>query len=314
MTQLSEERLYLLGHPISHSKSPVMHEAVYRKLGLPWRYELADRAAPEEAEAFLAAKDFLALNVTTPYKPLAFASADVAAASAQLAKGANVIVAHKERLLAYNTDGEGCIAYLRHAGVELAGRNVAICGTGPTSLAILHAATLCGPESVVLLSREVVRAKAALEEYVESCERMLAFDFELPAAQKGRLTLREAYDKVALRYGSYRTSTKAIRRADVVINTTPLGMKKGDGAPFDVALLSADQTAFDVVYGHGETAFAAGAQAAGSRFLNGEGMLVGQAIATVQIVCDIKGIALELSWDEMFALMAEAAGFQSLIV
>ena len=76
------ESLYLLGHPIEHSKSPVMYNAVYARLGLPWRYELADLAGEEEARAFLAARDFLSVNITTPYKPHAFEAATHKAASA----------------------------------------------------------------------------------------------------------------------------------------------------------------------------------------------------------------------------------------
>ena len=66
------ENLYLLGHPIAHSKSPVMYNAVYGRLGLPWCYELADLACEDEARAFLAARDFLSVNITTPYKPHAY--------------------------------------------------------------------------------------------------------------------------------------------------------------------------------------------------------------------------------------------------
>ena len=63
------EKLYVLGHPVSHSKSPVMYNAVYEKAGLPWHYGLMDVPTVPEAETFLAARDFLSINITTPYKP-----------------------------------------------------------------------------------------------------------------------------------------------------------------------------------------------------------------------------------------------------
>ena len=59
------EHLYILGHPIAHSKSPVMYNAVYERAGLPWHYGTADLATRAEAEAFLAARDFLSINITT---------------------------------------------------------------------------------------------------------------------------------------------------------------------------------------------------------------------------------------------------------
>ena len=78
---------------------------------------------------------------------------------------------------------------------------------------------------------------------------------------------------------------------------------------FDVSLFREGQRAFDVVYAHGETAFAVGAKAAGCTFADGGGMLVAQAVATVQAVCDVSGIDCELSFDELFEIMANAAGF-----
>ena len=144
------ENLYLLGHPIAHSKSPVMYNAVYARLGLPWRYELADLAGEEEARAFLAARDFLSVNITTPYKPHAYEAATHKAASAKLARGANLLVKHGEALLAYNTDGQGCVAFLERTGFDFAGASVAVCGTGPTALAILHACAVAGAREVVL--------------------------------------------------------------------------------------------------------------------------------------------------------------------
>ena len=65
------ERLYVLGHPVAHSKSPVMHDAACRALGLDWEYGLMDCASEAEARKFLASGEWLACNVTMPYKPLA---------------------------------------------------------------------------------------------------------------------------------------------------------------------------------------------------------------------------------------------------
>lgn len=309
MAHSDEKRLYLLGHPIAHSKSPVMYNAVFERLGLPWRYGFMDCPTDGEAQAFLAARDFFAINITTPYKPQAFETATVKASSARLAKGANVLVAHGDALIAYNVDGQGCIGYLEHEGVKIAGARVAVCGTGPTALAILHAASLAGAEEVLLLSRDKRRAQAVLEEYAETYRALTAAAVDITAAQPGHLGFREAYDKVGLRFGSYTTSTKAIAAADVIIDATTLGMHEGDPAPFDPALLSARQMVFDVVYGHGTTALVAAARDAGCAAFDGAGMLVSQAVAAVGIFCDIAGVGLALSSDELFAIMAQAAEF-----
>lgn len=306
---MAAEKLYVLGHPVAHSKSPVMYNALYSQLGLPWEYGLMDCATTEEAEAFLAARDFLSINITMPYKPLAFEVATAQAASAKLAKGANVLVKRGDALIAYNTDGDGCIANLERCGVDFRNARVAVCGTGPTSMAIVHAAAVAGAYDVLLLGRDRERTRERLREYVRLFDKLANATIELPAAKEHHRTFRQAYQKTAFKFGTYETSTQAIAGSDIIIDATPLGMKAGDPAPFDTSLLHEGQTVFDVVYGHGETALAAGARAAGCKFVDGQGMLVAQAVATAQIVCDLSGVSLDLSFDEMFAIMARAAEF-----
>lgn len=306
---LEAEKLYVLGHPVAHSKSPAMYNVVYPKLGLNWHYGLKDCESAEEAEAFLAARDFLSINITMPYKPHALAAADVRAASAKLAGGANVLVRKGEALVAYNTDGQGCVAYLERCGVRFAGARVVVCGTGPTSLAILHAAAQAGAAEVCLLGRDAARAQATLDGYLKLFGELAYATFDLPAAYAHHRSFRETYEQALFAAGSYGDEAERIAGADLIVDATPLGMKPGDPAAFDTSLLHAGQTVFDVVYGHGETALAAAARAAGVRFIDGPGMLVGQAVATVRIVCDLAGVECSLSDDELFELMAEAAGF-----
>jgi len=172
---------FVLGHPVAHSKSPVMHNAAYRALGLPWEYGLADCATESEARAFLASDSWLGLNVTTPYKPLALEVATQCTAAAVIAQGANVLVrcnGHDSRvgdfggeLLADNTDGAGCVTFLRRSGIELEGARAVVCGTGPTSLAIAHALAQAGTRKVTLLGRSAERSRHVLVGMLERCER-----------------------------------------------------------------------------------------------------------------------------------------------
>lgn len=306
---MEAENLYILGHPVAHSKSPAMYNAVYERLGLPWTYGSADLPTVEEADAFLAARDFLSINVTTPYKPNAFAAATAKAASAKLALGANVLVRKGDALIGYNTDGQGCAGYLERTGFSFAGKRVAVCGTGPTALAILHAAAVAGANVAMLVGRDKVRTHAVLDAYAERFGAMAHAAVDLGAAREGQRSLREAYERTSFKYGSYATSEKALAAADLIVNATPVGMHEGDDAPFDTALLHPGQTVFDCVYGHGETALVRDARAAGCTAHDGAGMLVAQAVATVGIVCDLTETPLPLSDDELFTIMADAAGF-----
>ena len=305
------EHLYILGHPISHSKSPVMYNAVFERAGLDWTYGFMDLPEKAEAERFLSERAFLAINITTPYKPEAFEAADAKAASAQLAHGANVLVKKDDTLIGYNTDGQGCVAYLEREGVDFRNKRVAVCGTGPTSLSILNAVAQAGPAEVLLLGRQVERAHDVLRTYVDELGALVDRTVNMPAFQPHHLSIAEVYKQVDFKYGSYDTSRQALAAADIILDATPLGMNEGDPAPFDTALLRQNHpVVFDVVYGHGTTALVAAARDAGCTAFDGAGMLVGQAVVTVDILRDITGEeALDFSHEELFELMAKAAGF-----
>ncbi|MDO4502420.1 MAG: shikimate dehydrogenase [Coriobacteriia bacterium] len=287
-------QLYVLGHPVAHSKSPAMHNALYQALGLDWRYDLQDAPAEEDALAFLEKQDFLGINITMPYKPHAFRAAQVQDPSAVLAQGANVLVHEERGLTCYNMDGLGCMAYLKHAGAQIKGAKVTVCGTGPTSLAILHAAAAEDAASATLLGRSAQRTAATLEAYLQRL------------AQTDHAHLAQA---TAFAASSYDQADQVIADATVIIDATPLGMKPGDPAPFSTDLLHAGQFVFDAVYGHGETALAAGAKAAGCTFVDGSGMLVGQAVLGAQIFLQAAGQPADFDFGWAFDVMAKGAGF-----
>ena len=284
------EKAYVLGHPVAHSKSPAMHNAAYQALGLKWEYGLADCETEADARVFLNVRNWRALNITMPWKPLALEMADEASAAARLAKGANVLVNWGNRLYADNTDGKGCVAYLRREGFDFKGAQVVVCGTGPTSLAIMHACAEAGSERVALLGRDAEKARQALDAYRDHS-----------GGEQGSAELVS---------GSYRDNASAIARATLIIDATPLGMNEGDPAPFSVGLLSARQTVLDVVYGHGESALVAAARATGCQTHDGAGMLVAQAVETVKDIASITGVFAIPAHTDLFAIMAQAAGFE----
>lgn len=304
-----EKKLYILGHPVSHSKSPVMYNALYEALGLPWHYDFMDLPSDSDARDFLKARDFLSVNITTPYKPIAYEVATHKAASAQLAQGVNLLVVKDEAMIGYNVDGEGCVRFLELAGVCFKEAKVAVCGTGPTALAILHSAVQAGASEVLLLGRDKDRACRVIGRYMDTYRHLAMTAIDMPSAVEGHLGFGEAYRHAEFKYGSYATSKKAIAEADVIIDATSLGMHDGDPAPFDIGLLSSGQVVMDTVYGHGTTAIIQAAQDAGCQAFDGAGMLVSQAVLSATIVCEVQGVELELTYDEMFRLMSKAAAF-----
>ena len=307
---MAAKQLYVLGHPVAHSKSPAMHEAAYRALGLDWRYGLVDCETEADAWEFLMRSDWLALNVTMPWKGLAIQSCQAASAAARIARGANVLVRHDGRVFADNTDGRGCARYLLYGGVAIEGAAAVVCGTGPTSLSIAHALLEAGAESVVLAGRDETRCRAVVDEYGERLASAAATPGSAVAdmldAPSGRMP------EVGSRVSGlcYERAHDALSRADVIVDATPLGMKPGDPAPFDTAALRAGQVVVDVVYGHGETRLLADARAAGCRAFDGRGMLVAQAVETVVDIARLTGAFAEPDRRVLFDVMAKAAGFE----
>ncbi|MGN0301686.1 MAG: shikimate dehydrogenase family protein [Anaerotardibacter sp.] len=291
----NSDKVFLLGHPVAHSKSPVTHNAAYKLLGIPWTYELADRAEEKDAIDFLQAADFVGINITTPYKPLAFQYSQKQDPSAVLAGGANVLVKTDEGLIAYNTDGKGVIWFLKYKGVNFDGAKVIVCGTGPTSHAITNEALEAGA-SVHMLGRDAERSKAKVAEYLQKRIDLGLEDFT------GKLE-----------GNSYEAAQDTIKEADIIIDATVLGMKEGDPAAFDVALLNDKQVVMDVVYGHGVTAINQGAQDAGATFYDGGGMLVAQAVETIRIWAEANGIEPSCTWDKVFEEMVRAGGFENIL-
>lgn len=304
------EKVYLLGHPIAHSKSPAMHNALYRELGLDWEYELKDCATEEEAQRFIEQGEYRGINITTPYKPVAFAQADIKASSAKLAQGANVLARKNAVSVAYNVDGEGCVSYLERTVFDFRGTQVVVCGTGPTALAIVHTAAQAGADKITLIGRNKERSERTLNRYLKEFGSLAYATIALPPTHDGWRSFREAYDETKFTYGSYKSTQHVFSKADLVINATPIGMKQGDTLPFDPDLLHEGQTVFDVVYGHGKTELIAAAQARGCKAYDGSGMLVAQAVATDRIFFDIAELALDMSDIEMFDIMARAADFE----
>lgn len=305
-----KELVYLLGTPISHSKSPVIHNALYQKLGLNWEYKGKESPDAESAEQFITCKKYRGMNITTPYKPIAYAAADIKASSAKLAKGANVLVNKNDALIAYNMDGEGCISYLEQKGTDFTAATVVICGTGPTALAILHSAALAGAKKLVLVGRNKERSQKVLNAYLKEYNTLAYATIDLPPLHEGHRSFRAAYEETQFSFGSYRSTKKIFGEADIIINATSVGMKPKETLPLDFTLLHDGQTVFDVVYGQTESHFLTQARAQGCRAFDGKGMLIAQAVATDKVLFDIAEINYDLSDDEMFRIMADAAEFE----
>jgi shikimate dehydrogenase len=252
----------VIGSPITHSLSPLLHNAAFAALGLgsTWRslaFEVAPGQAAEALEAMRRA-DISGLSVTMPHKADVVALVDECTEVAQRLNAVNCIVSTEGVLLGANTDGEGFVASLaRGADFTPAGRRCVVIGAGGAARAVVLALADAGASRISVLNRTPQRAATA-------------------AALAGRAGSVVLPGKSAL--------AEAVGSADLVVNATPFGMAGASpegAAPWLVApqLLHEGQVAADLVYAPRPTPWLVEAAAAGARSVDGLGMLVHQAAA-----------------------------------
>lgn len=240
----------VIGSPVRHSLSPVIHNAAFAAGGHDWLYG-AFEVDPRNATAAIDAMRVLGiagLSVTMPHKELVSSALDDLDPEAALVGAVNTVVrTHDDRLVGYNTDGVGCVDAL--CGVDADLSRVGVIGAGATARAIIVA---------------MVRAGAAVSVANRSPERLAA------AVSVGN----------SVRVGS--TSSTALAElgdCTTIINTTPQGMAgiAPDALPIDVQVISSRHTVLDVVYDPIETPLLREARRRGAQVADGVHMLCAQA-------------------------------------
>jgi shikimate dehydrogenase len=268
-------RFVLIGHPVSHSLSPVIHQAAYQALGLPHRYELEDcpdEAAVEKVVEALRRGDIAGANVTVPWKRLAVKLADMVAPSAQRVAVANVLVRGAEgSVVAHNTD----VPALAEEFQRLSGsvRRVLVLGNGGAAPAVIAAAQDAGADRVALTARRFTSSVPEAEwphavEFIAHGASLLAWPSGDPRAQS---RLREV-----------------LARIDLIVNCTSAGMKGADDGQNLADLVPWEhipQTAlaYDLIYNPAVTPFLRRARECGLNAENGLGMLVAQAAHVIEL-------------------------------
>ncbi|MBM0234501.1 shikimate dehydrogenase [Micromonospora sp. STR1_7] len=247
---VSTRRAAVLGKPIAHSLSPVIHTAGYAAAGLSgWSYTRIECAAAELPDLVAGlGPEWAGLSVTMPGKEAAFAVADAASPVAAAVGAANTLVRRPDgSWYADNTDVAGMVQVLTDAGVR-AGAAVTVLGAGGTGRAALAAAARMACSSVTVVAR-----------------RPEAVDELRPVADALDLVLTGAAWSDAARHAG----------ADVVVSTVP----KGVADPLaDLVTWRPGGVFFDALYNPWPTPLAASALAAGLRVVSGLDLLLAQAV------------------------------------
>jgi len=247
------KRACVIGWPIEHSRSPLIHQTWLKQYGIDGSYE-RHAVEPDNVQEFLnsmRSSGLAGCNVTVPHKEKAFEFADVKDAAARAVGAANTLWVEGDKICATNTDTYGFIAYLNHKVPNWSSaRNVvSVLGAGGASRAIIYGLLEAGQKPIRLINRTLQRASQVQAHF--------GSDVEVVAWQD---------------------RNQAVATSSLIINTTSLGMN-GQGT-LDIDLESLSETAIvcDIVYTPLETELLRRAKARGLKTVDGLGMLLHQAV------------------------------------
>ena len=264
----------LVGRGIAASLSPLMHEQEGARQGLDYRYHLIDfdRLGLDDAhlpDVLAEARDlgFAGLNVTYRFKQAVLPLLDDLAPDAAAIGAVNTVVLG-DRTVGHNTDCWGFAESFRRGLPHVARGRVLQLGSGGAGAAVSQALLQCGVEQLDIYDTDMARA----EMLARRLRRLLGVD------------VQPVTDVV-----------EAAKRADGIVNATPVGMNKHPGLPIDPALLESRHWVTDVVYFPLETELIHRARALGCLVLPGGGMAVYQAVRAFELFTGRKADAEAMS-------------------
>ncbi len=243
----------VIGHPIAHSRSPIIHGYWLKELGLEGHYGRED-VLPEHFSAFigsLRSNGYIGCNVTLPHKEAAFRLVDRASVRAKELQVANTLWFEGDTLCGDNTDIEGFLANLddRATGWSKKLDKAVILGAGGASASIIAALKERGASDIRLVNRTLARAETLAQRF-------------------GPTVHATEWSDLA----------QALEHADLLVNTTSLGMKGQPDLDLDLASLPLSALVTDIVYVPLETGLLRQARQRGNPVADGLGMLLHQAV------------------------------------
>ncbi|HTY44526.1 MAG TPA: shikimate dehydrogenase [Patescibacteria group bacterium] len=263
MDSVSSPVIYgVLGFPAKHSLSPLMHNRAFSALGIPAEYRIFEKS-PEELKFFLtslAEEHIRGLNVTIPYKEAVLEYLKKESPEVRFTGAANtLIVKDNDYLEGWNTDG---IGFHRHLITDLrfepAGKAVVILGAGGAAKAVTDQ-----------LARQGVKTIAIFDVDKEKSTKLTAkLAQEFPAVHCRCADALEDID---------------LRDTDMLVNATPVGMKKDDPCLIAADKLHSGLLVYDLIYNPAETELLRRARAKGATASNGLGMLLYQGARSFEL-------------------------------
>ena len=252
----------LLGSPVAHSISPLMHNEAFRLLDLDYTYLCFDVNEDDLETAVMGLKacGIRGFNLTMPNKNKIVEFLDQLSPAARLIGAVNTVVNDHGLLTGYNTDGVGYMQAVKDAGYHIIGKTITIMGAGGAATAICAQAALDGVEKIHIFARKTSRFWERTQNLVEN------INSTLPC----QTILHENGDKNAL--------AQAISESTLLLNATSVGMAPNTESTIieDTSLYHPELVVSDVIYNPQETRFLREAREAGCHTFNGMYMLLYQ--------------------------------------
>jgi shikimate dehydrogenase len=247
----------VIGDPIEHTMSPVMHNAAFKELGLDYLYVplRVKREELSKAVESMRALNIRGLNVTLPHKVAIISFLDELDPLARKIGAVNTIVNDDGVLTGYNTDATGFLQALLDKGVKPEGKTAVILGAGGASRAI----------SFILAERDA---------YLVILNRLLELDWAEELAQRVSKVSKKGVKALEL---NEKNLEMVLEGADILINATSVGMSPDvDETPVPTRLLKPGLIVFDIVYNPIQTRLLKEAETAGAQTIDGLDMLAWQ--------------------------------------
>jgi shikimate dehydrogenase len=254
----------VIGDPVKHSLSPVIHNVGFRSLGIDWVY-VACEVKEGEAQSALDAMKALGLrglSVTMPHKTAIASLVDSVSAASQALHSVNTVeVAADCSLIGHSTDGDGLVSSLKEQGVSVNGQVILILGAGGAARSVIDALHRHACRQIFVANRSLDNAQTAV------------------ALAPSIATAISTTDSTSL--------FEAAANSDIIINATSVGMTKSpeivSESAISVDLIRPDHIVVDLVYHPIETELLRQARRRGALAIDGLGMLVHQAALQQQI-------------------------------
>ena len=272
----------LLGQPVNHSLSPVMHNAAYEEMGLDWCYVAipCDRENIEKVTTALRIVDCKGLNVTIPHKQEVLKACNKLTETANKIQAVNTLVPEKNnQWIGANTDVEGFLMPLKNH--NLINKSVIVIGCGGSARAVVMGLNSLNIRKITIIGRN----KNSLNIFISSMKNLLS---------KNQISI-EGIDNKELDITSY------IEEADLIINTTPIGMNDQNNVKNNIPLgneiwncLSNKTILYDLIYTPRPTNWLKLGQKKNCFVIDGLDMLVGQGALSIKLWSGFNDVPIQI--------------------